>query len=120
MNTKKIIDGLKFTLGMILFNPSTGEVLTKESLNDLDRTTYDACKGAIEILEQQRWIPCSERLPDKVSTYMTTVDYEKYGIAVGQRYYHGKYIGWEDDCVIAWKPLPQPYKAEGSDNNDTR
>lgn len=58
------------------------------------------------------WIPVSERLPDKVGTYMTTVDYEKYGIAVGQRYYHGECIGWEDDCVIAWMPLPDPYKVD--------
>ena len=59
-----------------------------------------------------RWIPVSERLPEEVGTYMTTVDYDKHGIGVGQRYYHGKGLGWEDDCVIAWMPLPEPYKAE--------
>ncbi len=61
------------------------------------------------------WIPVSERLPEEVGTYMTTVDYEKYGIAVGQRYYHGKGLGWEDDCVIAWMPLPEPYRTESED-----
>lgn len=51
MTHKEIIDGLKFTMDMILFDPSTGEVKAKEQLNDLDRTTYDACEGAIEIIK---------------------------------------------------------------------
>jgi len=114
MTIKEIIDGLKFTVDMFLFNPSTGEIFT-EPRNDMDKTTIDACKGAIELLEQTRWIPVSERLPEEVGTYITTVDYEKHGIAVGQRYYHGKGLGWEDDCVIAWMPLPEPYEAESED-----
>ena len=50
MTTKKIIDGLYFTIGMILFNPMTGEGKIPEELNVDDRTTYDACMGAIEAL----------------------------------------------------------------------
>lgn len=42
MTEKEIIDGLKFTSGMFLFDPSTGEVLQKHQLNDMDRTTVDA------------------------------------------------------------------------------
>ena len=53
MTIKKIIDGLYFTVGMILFNPLTGEVKTPEELNEDDRTTYDACMGAIELLKAQ-------------------------------------------------------------------
>ena len=65
---------------------------------------------AIQALEQTRWIPVSEE-PKEQGSYITTIKYgDKY--AVGQRYYHGKYVGWEDSCVIAWMPLPQPYKAE--------
>ena len=52
MTTKEIIDGLKFTVDMFLFNPSTGETYT-EPRNDLDKITVDACKGAIELLEQE-------------------------------------------------------------------
>lgn len=51
MTREEIIDGLKFTVDMFLFNPSTGETFT-EPRNDMDKTTIDACKGAIELLEQ--------------------------------------------------------------------
>ena len=61
----------------------------------------------------QGWIPCSERLPEETGTYMTTIDYGKHGIATGQRYYYGQNLGWDDDCVIAWMPLPDPW--EGAD-----
>jgi len=63
MTVKEIIDGLKFTIDMFLFEPSTGETFT-EPRNDMDKTTIDACKGAIELLGQTRWIPVSERLPE--------------------------------------------------------
>lgn len=52
MTIKKIIDGLYFTIGMMLFNPLTGESKTPEELNEDDRTTYDACMGAIELLKE--------------------------------------------------------------------
>ena len=67
-----------------------------------------AIHEAIEELEKQRWIPVSERLPEGMGTYMTTIDYGKHGLATGQRYYYGQGL-WEDDCVIAWMPLPEPY-----------
>ena len=71
---------------------------------------------AIEALRQElKWIPISERLPEEMGTYITTVDYGKHGLATGQRYYHGKGLGWEDDCVTAWMPLPAPYKAQESE-----
>lgn len=56
MTIKEIIDGLKFTVDMFLFDPSTGETYT-EPRNDMDKTTIDACKGAIELLEQE---PCDD------------------------------------------------------------
>ena len=53
MTIRKIIDGLYFTIGMILFNPLTGESKTPDQLNEDDRTTYDACMGAITLLKVQ-------------------------------------------------------------------
>ena len=76
-----------------------------------DRQQYD--KGYINgyaDAKAEHWIPVSEKLPKETGTYMTTIDYGEYGLATGQRYYHGEVIGWNDECVIAWQPLPEPYE----------
>ena len=52
MTREEIISGLKFTVEMFLFDPSTGEKYT-EPRNDMDKITIDACRGAIELLEQE-------------------------------------------------------------------
>ena len=133
MTIKEIIEGLKFTVDMFLFNPSTGETFT-EPRNDMDKTTIDACKGAIELLEQTRWIPVSERLPESDGDYFLfgkMVEDDTENIFIGmydacaekfgywEDYYDRNTLGFLDselieyNKVIAWMPLPEPYKAEG-------
>ncbi len=56
MTREEIIQGLQFTIDMFLSDPLTGEPITKPR-NNMDKTTIDACKGAIELLEQQ---PCED------------------------------------------------------------
>lgn len=112
MTKEEIIGGLQFTVDMFLLDPNTGETYT-EPRNDMDKTTIDACKGAIELLEQTRWIPLSERLPkkgeqvlccnNKSSVFTSAVTYvSDDGYA---------YFGQHFD-VIAWMPLPEPYKGK--------
>ncbi len=117
MTIKEIIDGLKFTVEMFLFDPMTGETFN-EPRNDMDKTTIDACKGAIELLEQTKWISVSERLPkageyvDDVARYYLVQN--EFGDMMVARY-HSEY--WEQmyqlkpisDEIVAWMPLPQPY-----------
>ena len=75
---------------------------------------------------EKRWIPCSERLPDDVEIgeeYPTVVFCTSDGAVYVGGYEH--YLGgkwwymdtWEDEAkgVIAWMPLPEPYK-EGEKN----
>lgn len=93
-------------------------------LLDLDRTqmvntALDMAIMAIIALEKTRWIPCSERLPDeKVEVLVTT---KRGNITTAERYSANKcfiYDGAVDadiNDIIAWRELPQPYKAEGSD-----
>ena len=57
MTREEIISGLQFTIDMFLFDPNTGEKYT-EPRNDMDKTTIDACRGAIELLKQEP--NCSE------------------------------------------------------------
>jgi hypothetical protein len=50
MTREDIISGLKMTIGLFLFDPTTGNTLEKHMLNDTDRTTVEACEGAIKLL----------------------------------------------------------------------
>jgi hypothetical protein len=117
MTVKEIIDGLKFTVDMFLFDPTTGETY-KEPRNDMDKTTIDACNGAIELLEQTRWIPCSERLPEEdgqylISTCMNCIDTCFF-------YKDDDGYLWVDyeESVIAWMPLPSSYQGESPTDSD--
>ena len=75
--------------------------------------TEDEQKKVIERLKSTNWIPVSERLPED-GTYITTLD----GELVGQEEPFTGMCGiengkWDDgDCVIAWMPLPEPYKED--------
>ena len=53
MTMKEIISGLQMTMDLIQFGPGTGNVRPIYTLNDLDKTTYVACKAAIEALKAQ-------------------------------------------------------------------
>ena len=53
MDRDSIIDGLRMTMDLCVFDPSTGEEIEPHLLNDISRATYDACKGALEILERR-------------------------------------------------------------------
>lgn len=72
-----------------------------------------AVQLAFEALSEPHWIPVTEGLPKKCNTtYLATVDYGEHGMAVGQRFFFGDNIGWNDKSVVAWMPLPEPYKEE--------
>lgn len=53
MTREEIINGLKMSMDLTLFDPSTGEVMEPWQLNEVNRTAYEAYKGAIELLEKQ-------------------------------------------------------------------
>ena len=75
---------------------------------------------------ENKWIPCCERLPDDRKEKLVYLSSNRMTIAVynEHRLPHGlKAIGWgyrvsygyidfENETVIAWMPLSQPYKGE--------
>ena len=64
-------------------------------------------------LSAQQWIPCSERLPDKDGIYLVT--HRKFGKleVTWNIFYGGEHASWLwNDEIIAWMPLPEPYKGE--------
>ena len=67
-----------------------------------------------------QWIPCSERLPDRIGRYLvysTTIPVWKHHILN----YDPEYDQWfwdglrSEECdikVLAWMPLPEPYEGD--------
>ena len=132
---------------MCLYNPTDGSMRPVSTLNDMDKTTYDACEGAIKLLEQQRWIPIKTRplteeekehyislgwsedslefiyncpLPDDGQEVLIT---DSMGNVELDTFYSDDGCYFENNCdadeVIAWQPLPQPYKEEQDVKNNT-
>lgn len=68
------------------------------------------------LLAERRWIPCSERYPEPDERVLVTDGYcyyvwdcmsnreDAYFWEDESGYYHNKYD------VVAWMPLPEPYK----------
>lgn len=69
------------------------------------------------VVNDHRWIPVSERLPNEKDSVIFT---DIYGKVLGGNYFKGAWhtrSNWyNDDEVTAWMPLPDPYKV--GDNDD--
>lgn len=78
-------------------------------------------KGFVRKHMNDGWISVEEEQPEEDGFYMATMD----GEIVGQEepfvglaeFENGKWIDDEEDykCVIAWRPLPEPYRPERSE-----
>lgn len=85
-----------------------------ERVNDFERS--EAGK-LLKVLGEERkkhaWIPVEERLPE-TGTYLCTLDGELCGIDEPFTGMCGIENGkWDEEgCVIAWMPLPEPYRGE--------
>ena len=90
----------------------------------IERTVegYAEANGLLEhmhYVNDQKWIPVSERLPNR---HQRVLCYFKYEPESPDIISENTYIGsgmWmsESDKVVAWMPLPNPYKGE-TDNVD--
>ena len=74
---------------------------------------------AADVVEAVRWIPCSDRLPEaRRSVILSTKNWTGEGCYWETTAHHVIWKGYRwnatylDDEVIAWVPLPEPYKGE--------
>lgn len=76
---------------------------------------YEAMKVAVQALEQEpKWIPVSERLPEINEWVVCQCRANIYEVLKFTSYgwYHDDAHCYMDGFVIAWMPLPKPYKGE--------
>ena len=86
----------------------------------------EAVDKAIKALEEQEWIPCKERLSEKEVDVLCCRDNKTMTImhfnpVLTTRYPKGFSVvkdafSWRQDNVIAWMPLPEPYKEGEQDD----
>lgn len=76
-----------------------------------DREQYE--KGYQDGINADKWIPCSERLPEEDGWYLETVIcgiVKRTGFGL---FKNGIWKHFDDEIkTIAWQPLPEPYKGE--------
>lgn len=101
MTREEIISGLQMTMDLFLFDPTTGKTTVPDMLNDIDRETYDACKGAIEALKAQDVTDTNVGNDDLISRQMA--------IRVASGYCHPANIAKE----LAKLPAAEPERKTG-------
>lgn len=93
----------------------------EESTKNMNTICDSLMRSKCEV--DAKWIPCSERLPSENGQYICTLpfgdndDNEVYVWALS--FHNGRFYDDDDewgmtfyDDVIAWMPLPKPYKEE--------
>lgn len=94
------------------------EAVDKAPANDHYAEGIDEAVCAVEDLplvtpQQNRWIPVSERLPEKDGCYLVTTTGTNNDI-IDIAFYTDD-IWHKASKVKAWMPLPEPYKAESEE-----
>lgn len=96
-----------------------------EELKELSTSAEKLKKGDAEQCNKyekdNRWIPCSERLPEEsLNSVIGWDEYRKRCVFI--QHVQGKFqnMGTDDSFdITAWRPLPEPYKEEEEKSDRT-
>ena len=98
------------------------------SLDDEYGHILQGMEKTLDLIEEQptvdRWIPCSERLPeDRLNMFLVTLDNGDVCLGVLTEYgdwytrmSEGELHYTTEHKVLAWMPMPEPYKAGDIDD----
>ena len=88
--------------------------LTRRCLIErLENIISDYVELELSKTDNNGWIPVSERLPDAYQLVLAT--YEDKRIEIAFIHLGGVWSGYFWGEVIAWQPLPGPYKGEANE-----
>lgn len=72
---------------------------------------------AADVEPVRRWIPCSERMPERPGDYQVCTKNEYYGTKnVAKRYFNGDCWSGRWTNITHWMPLPEPPKEGGPEH----
>ena len=113
MTREEIIRNLKYTM----------KKHRNDVVNTFDTNISVMCKDILDYLEKEpRWIPISEISPNDgewaIFTNGTQISIERYKMdALDHFYPSGRWFELED--VVAWMPLPKPYKPQDKEEEES-
>lgn len=105
------------------------DLISKKALCDYALNQKDKSVTPNDIMRfpsaqpEQRWIPCSERLPEVYKDVLICWDFKgNREVLIGNMYSDGTFHGYDDEYLthngrkyrkaVAWMPLPEPYREE--------
>lgn len=133
MDRKEAIERIQEVMTIIktqhMCKDMDGECTTEDRETYIQR--FEALRMAIEALQEPQvggWIPVTERLPEdgygvlvtvngkhNNITFVNALEIAEYGNTEG--WIIEGYLDWLDPNVIAWQPLPEPYKEERTNDS---
>ena len=122
----KPMDDLISRQAVLEATSTTLKITGKENAETVYAYIKKLCDDIKALPSAQRWIPCTERLPECDYTDVLICVHDKrkgcendfyviQAYTVGKHWEPTLHVDMTDLSVVAWMPLPSPYREEVSD-----
>lgn len=117
-STRKALDTISRQAAIDAINKSFERVFAWDGTSPLGDKVLENVPSA---QPEQRWIPCSERLPEVYKDVLICWDFKgNREVLIGNMYSDGTFHGYDDEYLthngrkyrkaVAWMPLPEPWR----------